>query len=210
MGFLWFGKKKKRDEDTKIKDEIRSSFENVKQDMSKISRWIKHLDTKDNVLENEIGLIRDEIGALREDIDGIKSFVSFFDTRLASRVFKQKQTAVHKQTAVQPVQTPVQTAVQTAILRGLTANERLVIWTLLNTDMKLSYEDIAVLLGKNVSTIRGQINSIKQKSGEGLISEILERSGRKRYFIDEKVKSTIFKKVKTRSKNISKVGKGKR
>jgi len=76
--------------------------------------------------------------------------------------------------------------------------------------MKLSYEDIAVLLGKNVSTIRGQINSIKQKSGEGLISEILERSGRKRYFIDEKVKSTIFKKVKTRSKNISKVGKGKR
>ncbi len=210
MGFLWFGKKKKRDEPDQIKDEVKSSFENVKKDMSKISRWIKHLDTKDSVLENEIGLMREEIGAFREDIDGIKSFVSFFDTRLASRIFKQKQTAVHKQTSVQAVQTPVQTAVQTAILRGLTANERLVIWTLLNTEMKLAYEDIAVLLGKNISTIRGQINSIKQKSGEGLISEILERSGKKRYFVDEKMKSMIFKKVKTRSKNMNRTSRRKR
>ncbi|UZE93725.1 MAG: hypothetical protein IB618_03075 [Candidatus Pacearchaeota archaeon] len=210
MGFLWFGKKKKGDESDKIKDEVKSSFENVKRDMSKISRWIRHLDTKDNVLEGEMGMIRDEIGGIKQDIDGIKSFVSFFDTRLASRIFKQKQTPVHKQTAVQAVQTPVQTVVQTAILRGLTANERLIIWTLLNTDLKLSYDDIAVLLGKEKSTVRGQINSIKQKSGIGLINEFLEISGKKRYYINEKVRNTIFKSIKVKTRKIEKTGRGKK
>ena len=209
MGFLWFGKKKKRDESDKINEEVKVSFESVKEDMGKISSWIKHLDTKDNVLESEIGLINDEMSKIRKDIDGIKNFVSFFDTRLASRIFKQKQTAVHKQTAVQAVQTPVQTLVQTAILRGLTANERLVIWTLLNTEIKLGYEDIAVLLGKNVSTIRGQINNIKQKSGESLLCEILEKSGKKRFYIDEKVKDILFKKIKIKAKKVSKIRRSK-
>ena len=209
MGFLWFGKKKKRDESDKINEEVKVSFESVKEDMGKISSWIKHLDTKDNVLESEIGLINDEMSKIRKDIDGIKNFVSFFDTRLASRIFKQKQTAVHKQTAVQAVQTPVQTLVQTAILRGLTANERLIVWTLLNTEIKLGYEDIAVLLGKNISTIRGQINNIKQKSGESLLCEILEKTGKKRFYIDEKVKDILFKKIKIKAKKVSKVRRSK-
>ena len=202
MGFLWFGKRKKDDEISKIKEEIKASFDSVRDDMSKITRWIRHLDTKDNVHESEMGNIYDKMNKISEDIDGIKGFISFFDTRLASRIFKQKQTAVHKQTAVQAVQTPVQTAVQTAILRGFTANERLVLWAMLNTDMKLSYEDIAILLGKDKSTVRGQINNIKQKSGEKLISEILERSGKKRYYIDDRVKSTLFKTIKTKVKKI--------
>jgi hypothetical protein len=43
-------------------------------------------------------------------------------------------------------------------------------------EMKLSYEDLALMLGKEKSTIRGQINTIKQKS-EGLIEEITEKNG---------------------------------
>ena len=58
----------------------------------------------------------------------------------------------HKQTADLDVDNVVQTPVQTAnfygILSGLTANERLVVFTLMNSDMKLSYEDLALLLGK--------------------------------------------------------------
>ena len=63
MGFL-FWKRKKSDETEKIKDELKNSFQNVKQDISKISHWIKHLDTKDSILENEIGLIKEEISTL--------------------------------------------------------------------------------------------------------------------------------------------------
>lgn len=209
MGFWFFGKNKKDNEISKLKQEIYNSFDSVKQDMSKISRWIRHLDNKDQVHESQISSFFDEISKIKEDIDGIKSFISFFDTRLASRIFKQKQTAVHKQTAVQGVQTPVQTAVQTAILRGLTANERLIVWTLLNTDMKLSYEDIAVLLGKDKTTVRGQINNIKQKA-YSLIDEMLEKNGKKRYYINEKTKNMLLKTVKAKKRKIGKIGKSKR
>jgi len=204
MSFLWFGRNKKNNEISKIKEEIKTSFVDVRDDMSKISKWIKHLDTKDHVQESEIGFVRGEISQIKEDIDGIKNFISFFDARLASRIFKQKQTAVHKQTAVQAVQTPVQTAVQTAVLKGLTGNERLIVWTLLNTDMKLSYEDLALLLGKEKSTVRGQLNNIKQKSGDSLINEILERSGKKRYYVPDRVKSTLFKTIKIKVKRLKK------
>ncbi len=191
MGFLWFGRKKE-DHHERLKKEVRGSFSAVKQDVRKIGRWIKHLHERDDTLERNFK-------ELRKDIDEIKSFISFFDTRVASRVFKHKQTPAHKQTAVQGVQTPVQTVVQTAFLQGLTTNERMIIWTLLNTDMKLSYEDIASLLGKNKSTVRGQINSIKQKN-ESLICEYLEKNGKKRHYVDERMKGILMKKVKVRNR----------
>ena len=195
MGFLWFGRKKEA-ENEKFKEEIRGSFGSVKQDVQKIGKWIRHLKNRDDELEGKFN-------DLMKDIDEIKSFVSFFDTRLASRVFKPKQAAVYKQTSVYGVQTPVQTVVQTAFLQGLTTNERLIIWALINSDMKLSYEDIAVLLGKDISTVRGQVNSIKQKN-ENLISEILEKGGKKRYFIEEKMRDLLLKKMKARSLSLKK------
>jgi hypothetical protein len=73
--------------------------------------------------------------------------------------------------------------------------ERAIIWVLLNTDMKLSYEDIAALMGKDKATIRGQINSIRQKS-EGLIEEAIEKTGKKRVHIPEEVKASLLKKMK--------------
>lgn len=206
MGFLFWRKRKEDEKISTLKYEIKDSFGVVKQDMAKITRWIKHLNSKDSDHSYKMDMIYDEISELREDIDGLKSFISFFDTRLASKLFKHKQELFNKQTAVCGVQTPVQTAVQTAILRGLTGNERLIVWTLLNTDMKLSYEDLAVLLGKQKATIRGQLNNIKQKSGD-IINEILEKSGKKRYYIDDQTKETLLKTIKVRAKKIGKTAK---
>ncbi len=42
--------------------------------------------------------------------------------------------------------------------------------------MRLSYEDLASLLGKEKSTIRSQINMIKQKE-ERIIEETVEKNG---------------------------------
>ena len=67
----------------------------------------------------------------------------------------------------------------------------------MNSDLKLSYEDLARLLGKERSTIRGQINSIKQKS-EGLIEEITEPNGKKRVFVNEEIKEKLLKYAKVR------------
>jgi len=199
MGFLWFGKKKKIDDGEKVK----GSFESVKKDMAKISSWIRHLNSKDEDHDEKIEAIYDQISQIRQDIDGIKCFVTFFDTRVSGRVFKQPRQVFGKQTAVWGVQTGVQTAVQTALLRALTSNERLIVWTLANStneSMKLSCEDIAVLLGKESATVRGQINNIKLKTN-GIVSETLEKSGKKRYYMDEKMKEMLLKSAKVRVRN---------
>jgi len=81
----------------------------------------------------------------------------------------------------------------------LSSNERLIVFTLLNSEMKLSYEDLALLLGKERATLRGQINAIKQKS-EGLIEELIEKNGKKRVFIPNEIKEKLRKYAKVRVK----------
>jgi hypothetical protein len=75
--------------------------------------------------------------------------------------------------------------------------------------MKLSYDDLAAMLGKERSTIRGQINTIKSKS-ESLIEEVVEKNGKKRVFIPEEIKEKMLKKTKVRvnsKKNVKKTKK---
>ena len=69
--------------------------------------------------------------------------------------------------------------------------------------MKLSYDDLAAMMGKDTATIRGQVNSIKQKC-EGLIEEQIEKNNKKRLFIPDKMRGILLKKVKVRQ-NSSKI-----
>jgi len=197
--FEWlFGKKK---EVIGIKEETRKSFSIVKEDINNLSKWIKHLDEQDSKLDFKISEMDERLSSIETDLDGIKNTMAFMQGSVSGRVFKQQQTAKHKQTAVQGVQDGVQTAVQTggrAILNSLSTMERAMVYVLLNTDMKLSYDDLAAMLGKSRATIRGQINTIKQKS-EGLIEEIIEANGKKRVFIPEEIKEIMLKTGKVRA-----------
>ena len=205
MSFLWFGKKG----DDVLKEEVKSSFDNIKIDISKIGTWIYHLHTQDNTHNEKISELYDEILKIKEDIDGIKNFISFFDNQISNRVFKQTPTPVYKQTAVEGVQTRVQTPVQTpifnAFLKNLSMSEKAIVWIVLNSEMKLSCEDISALLGKDKATIRGQLNSIKRKN-DSLIMEQIELNGKKRYYVDPRIKEMIVKqlRVKTRAKKMKK------
>ena len=190
---VWFFGKKKKDDELRI--EVQESFGHVKQDFNKVGEWIKHLDGKGNENTNEISIIKDQLLTMQEELNEMREVVSFFKPEVSHPVFKQSQTVRDKQALPVAVQTVVQTAVQTSILDNLTVMERAIVWALLNSDMKLSYEDIAALLGKEKSTIRGQINAIKQKN-EGLIEEYREVSGKKRIYIPEEVKGKIMKTVK--------------
>jgi predicted transcriptional regulator len=191
-----FGHKKRID---KLRGEVQDSFNHVKKDFNKVGEWIKHLDDKHGSHVGEIDEIKDQLLTLQKDIMELKDFVSFFGPQLSKGLSKQIQTSVVKQTGQRGVQTVVQTAVQTDILDSLTVMERAIVWALLNSEMKLSYEDLAALLGKDKSTIRGQINTIKQKN-EGLIMEAREVSGKKRLYIPEEIKSCIMKSVKVKIK----------
>tara|TARA_Y100000310_G_C20583734_1_gene764313 strand:+ start:503 stop:1117 length:615 start_codon:yes stop_codon:yes gene_type:complete len=199
--FLWFGTKKRIEE---LEDKSQKGFSDVKRDVDKIGKWLKHLDTKDkqlfdvvSELKNELSSVKDELESLREGVDLVSDEVS------GKQVFK-KLPVLGKQTGVESVQKAVQTAVQTGNyydnFKGLSGNEKLVVYTLLNSDMKLSYEDLALLLGKERSTIRGQVNSIKQKSEIIMIEEITEKNGKKRVFVPDDVRAKMSKFAKVRVK----------
>jgi len=189
----------KRDDRSELKDEIKQAFSAVKHDLKKASDWITHLNSHSKQHSNSIEELNERLSSVENELNDMKGFLTFFSTRLSKQVFKQQQTGVHKQTAVQAVQTGVQTAVQTAFLSNLSVMERAIVWVLLNTDMKLSYEDVAAILNKEKSTIRGQINSIKQKN-EGLIDEAIEKNGKKRYYIAEEMREMLLSKIKAGKK----------
>jgi hypothetical protein len=187
-----FGHKKRVE---KLKAEVQDSFNHVKKDFNKVGEWIKHLDDKHVSHNDEISKIKEQLLLVHEDLIEIKDFVSFFGPQLS----KQTPTVVPKQLPMSGVQTVVQTGVQTGILDNLTVMERAIVWALLNSEMKLSYEDLAALLGKDKSTIRGQINTIKQKN-EGIVMEVRESNGKKRLYIPDEVRSMIIKSVKVKVK----------
>ena len=196
--FGWFSKKGIKELEVKTSE----GFSAVKKDTNSIGKWIKHLDRRDKqlfdmvaALKQDLSSVLDEVGSLREGLDLVA------DEDKNKQVFK-KLPVLHKQTSVEDVQEAVQTAVQTdnfhGILKSFSGNERLLVFTLLNSEMKLSYEDLALLLGKERSTIRGQINSIKQKS-EGLLGELSEKNGKKRIFIREEIKAKMQKYARVRT-----------
>lgn len=195
--FEWlFGNKHK-----KLEEKAEKGFSAVRKDMDSVGKWIKHLDGHDKQLfelvkelKHEISSIKSELGELREELKQDQTGA------VHEQVFK-KTAVSRKQTPVETVYEDVQTDVQTGsfydIFKNLSANERLIIFTLMNSDMKLSYEDIALLLGKDRATIRGQINAVKQKS-DGLIEEIVEKNGKKRVYIPEEVRVKLQKYAKVR------------
>jgi hypothetical protein len=196
--FGLFNKKKKLEE---IQEETKKGFEAVKKDVLSVSGWIKHLDSEKNLQKKDIDIIKEDLSSIKEDLEGLKNAVSFLEMSPSKQLFKQptskNKQVFYQQTAVSPVQTGVQTGVQTPNLSAFSVTERAILLVLLNADMKLSYEDLAAMLNKEKSTIRGQLNSIKTK-GEGIIEEIIEKNGKKRVFIPEKVKEKLLKKQKVR------------
>ena len=197
---MWdlFGHKKRME---KLRIEVHDSFNHVKKDFNKVGEWIKHLDGKHGSHEDEISDIKNQLLTIQEDLLELKDFVSFFGPQISKGLSKQTQTGVVKQPSSMVVQTAVQTAVQTDILENLTVMERAITWALLNSDMRLSYEDLAALLGKDKSTIRGQINAIKQKN-DGLIKETREINGKKRLYIPDEIREILVKSVKVKVKRV--------
>ncbi|MBU2503598.1 MAG: hypothetical protein KJ879_00900 [Nanoarchaeota archaeon] len=196
MSWWIFGKD---DDHSELKDEIKQSFSAVKQDIKKAADWIGHLNTRDKHHEDTVEDMKERISTMESEMDEMKQVISFFSMRVNKQLFKQRQTADYKQTGVLGVQTGVQTGVQMSFLSSLSTMERAIIWVLLNTDMKLSCEDVAAILNKEKSTIRGQINAIKQKS-EGMIEEAIEKNGKKRYFVADEVKDMLLSNMKAEKK----------
>ena len=201
--FRWFSRKKEVEE---VKEETRKGFDSVKKDIDSVGKWIKHLDSEKEFQKEEISEIKDILSSIHEEVEGLKNVVGIMTEVNPRSKFAKNQQVFKQQTAVYAVQTGVQTGVQTPKLDSFSMTERAILWVLLNTDLKLSYDDIAAVLGKERSTIRGQLNTIKAKS-EGLISETIEKNGKKRVFIPENMREMLLKKQKVRVKSLKKMKK---
>jgi hypothetical protein len=184
----------------KLRKEVQDSFENVKDDIGKVGDWIKHIDVETQDNSKNIKELKANFDELNNVILELKSQISFLNPGLKQTMSVPVQTGATVQTNTQAVQAAVQTAVQTGNLDHLTMVERAIVFILLNNDEKLSYEDISLMLGKEKSTVRGQINSIKQKN-QGLICEFRELNGKKRLYIDDYNKDLMLKSVKVRVRN---------
>jgi hypothetical protein len=200
--FNFFSKKADKKDFDELKGAVQTGFDNVKDDFYKTSTWIKHLKSNEESLKGRISDLHEELASLREELENMKNVIAIVGNK---QPFKQPQTVFNKQTVVEGVLNSVQTGVQTVILDNLSTTERAIIAVLLNSDMKLSYEDLAAMLGKRKATIRGQINTIKQKS-ESLIEEIIGENNKKRVFIPDKIKEILLKtgKVSVRRKKEAK------
>ena len=192
--FEWFSRKK---EVEGVKEDTKKGFEAVKKDINSVIGWIKHLNSERSLQIKEMCELKENLSSIKEEVEGIKNVLSIINQVDRKQLFKTNKHVFNKQTSVYPVQTAVQTAVQTPKFEQFSITERAIIWILLNSDIKLSYDDLAVMLGKEKSTVRGQINTIKQKSG-ALIEESIEKNGKKRVFIPENIKESLLKKTKVR------------
>ncbi len=192
--FEWLFGKKNVDG---LKEDTKRSFESVKKDITSMSAWIKHLDSEKNLWKKEMEELKTDLATINSEIEGIKNVIAIMSDLKPNRPFRTTKQVLDKQTGVYAVQTGVQTGVQSPNLNQFSVTERALLWVLLNSDMRLSYDDLASILGKERSTVRGHLNRIKQKS-EGLIEEIVEQNGKKRVFIPEEMKEKLLKRQKVR------------
>jgi hypothetical protein len=198
---FWLFNGKKRLEE--INEETKKGFEMVKKDMVSITEWIKHLDSEKKSSKKEIEFITIKLKSLEEEMEGLKNIFSLQNSvqsnKRLNKVFTTNTSLFDKQTTDYEEETPIQTGVQTPNLSNFSITERAILFVLLNSDLKLSYDDLATMLNKEKSTIRGQINTIKSKS-ESLIKEEIEKNGKKRIYISEEMKEKLLKKQKVREK----------
>jgi regulator of replication initiation timing len=197
--FNWLFKKVQKDEFEQHKGAVQTALNTVKQDMTSLSKWIKHLDEQDSGIKEDVKSIGEEMNYIRQELEEIKKMMVEQPVSNFEMPLKQRQTPQHKQTAVFDIQTAVQTDVQAAFFNKLSLSEKALIMILVNSDMKLSYEDLAAMMAKDAATIRGQINGIKQKC-EGLIEEQIEKNNKKRLYIPDKIKAILLKRAKVRGK----------
>ncbi len=174
-----------------INNSLTSSFLKIKEDILSISTHLGDLHTHK---ENHSELIKELDSRIKTLENFIEDILSNQPRVQTTHVSKQTQTNVRPKRMSVPVQTEVLES-----LKRLTPMERSLVWALLNTDIRLSYSDLSRILGKDESTVRGQVSNIKRKTDD-LVLEQSENSGQKRFYVEERVKNKIMRKYKVKGR----------
>jgi len=210
---FWFFKKKKRDNHIEqrfvnLHKSLNGSFSNIKDDLSDVSKWLGHFKDKHNDHNKQFEIVNYRLTNIEEVLEELKDVWTRVQTAVQTGAVS-KQTQTDSCPNSRPKLSKQQKNWTTLdVIKNLTMMERAVVWSLLNTDLKLSYEDLSVALGKDQSTLRGQINSLKTKC-EGLIQEYVEKDGKKRFYVSEAKKNEVLTGIKKKRKVAPKAKKAK-
>lgn len=190
--FFWLKKKDYNNLGEKfdnIHSSLHKSFLNVKMDVT-------HLIAKIDKINEDHIMKKSEIEELNKRVNQIEQIIDHMfnqKTRVFGQPFEVKQTNIGFKQPNSFIRTDNQMDRKgDKWTRNFTPMERTIINILLNTDMQLSYDDLSVMMGRDKSTIRGQMNNIKMKN-ELLVTEIVQKDGKKRFYVEDRLKSEILR-----------------
>src|SRR3990167_4703254 len=197
MGFWIFGRKKDDDVD-KIRDNLKHSFSNIKNDIQSIHNVLKHFKQKHEEHDEKHGLHSEKFEKLEDEISRIHEILEELDRR------KPERSIVHER--VQSFKRSNQSFMNVQSLDNLkerlTPAQKRIIQVLDMAEMPIEYEDIARELGISIVTVRRHVNDIK-KMGFQIKEKINVDAKRKVFYLEKDIKRAI-KAIKHRKRRFLK------
>jgi biotin operon repressor len=190
MVFWFFGKK--NNEIEKVRENLKHSFSNIKNDIQSIHGVLKHFKQKHEDHDEKHSLHSERFDKIEDEIAKIYEILKEFDRH------SHERSIVHER--VQSFNRSNQSFMNVQSLEDLkerlTTSQKRVIQLLNTTDIPLEYEDIAHELKLSIITIRRHINDIK-KIGFQVKEKVDINKKRKVFYLDLGVKKAI-KAIKVR------------
>jgi len=162
---------------SEIRTVLESSFGKVKEDMSDVSEWIKHLETHRSKHNDSIKKIEERLHAIETNI---------FHTH-SSRSANILNEVEH----VQTFKRSNQSIMNVQSVDDLTPAQKQVVGLLVYAEEAMTYEDISKKLGINIVTVRRHINDVK-RAGIKINEKVSVKSRKKMFLADKSLKEIIL------------------
>jgi len=189
---FWFFKNKKEDYDSKINsldNLVKTSFSNVKDDMTKVSNWIKFFKTNEIKQDDQIKELNNKLERLISEVSSLKVLYEKAPEPERS-IERSSRSIVHER--VQSFKRSNQSFMNVQSLDNLkerlTPAQKRIIQVL-----PLEYENIAKELKLNIITVRRHINDIK-RIGFDIKEKVSVDNGRKVFYLEKEMKKSILSK----------------
>jgi DNA-binding MarR family transcriptional regulator len=187
MGFWIFGKKES-DKVQDLKENLKNSFSNIKNDILSVHRVLENFKDKHIHHENKHEKHDERLTKLEEEIEKIYDFLENSNRRL------ERRSIVHERSIAFNRSNQSFMNVQSLenLKNNLTPAQKNVLQLLDSAETPLEYEEIARELGLSIITIRRHVNDIK-KMGFNVGEKTNINKNRKLFFLEKKIKKAIRK-----------------
>jgi DNA-binding CsgD family transcriptional regulator len=162
---------------SEIRTVLENSFSRVKDDMSDVGEWIKHLENHRAKHDDSIKKIEERLHVLETNIFHHSVVNPYNNVNDIERV----QTFKRSNQSIMNVQS----------IDDLTPAQKQVVGLLIYAGDAMTYEDISKKLGISIVTVRRHINDVK-RAGFKINEKVSVKSRKKMFLVDESLKELIL------------------